>query len=187
MAEVEGDAPENETPKDSLTPKQAMFCEEYLKDCNATQAAERAGYSKATARAQGSRLLTNGNVRARINELMVERGERVRLDADYVLYNLTAVVERCMQRAPVMVRQGKHFVHATDEAGNNIWKFDAQNANSALGLLGRHLKLFTEKHEHSGPDGKPIEHKHLNDLPDDQLEAKIAAMLAKNGGGGDPE
>lgn len=37
-----------------LTPKQERFCEEYLIDLNATQAAIRAGYSANTAREQGA-------------------------------------------------------------------------------------------------------------------------------------
>lgn len=35
-------------------------------------------------------------------------------------------------------------------------------------------------HEHSGPNGKPIEHKNLTEIPDDQLEAKIQALAAKH-------
>ncbi|ENG5503925.1 terminase small subunit, partial [Yersinia enterocolitica] len=41
-----------------LTPKQELFCREYLKDLNATQAAIRAGYSEKTAQVQSSRLLS---------------------------------------------------------------------------------------------------------------------------------
>lgn len=37
----------------------------------------------------------------------------------------------------------------------------------------------TQSIEHSGPDGKPIEHKNLSDLPDDQLNAKIQSMISK--------
>lgn len=50
--------------------------------------------------------------------------------------------------------------------------------NDALNSLGKHKKLFTEKHEHSGPDGKPIE---LKAIPKDdkELDARIAALLEK--------
>ena len=37
----------------SLSAKQQRFCDEYLIDLNATQACERAGYSKKTAYSQG--------------------------------------------------------------------------------------------------------------------------------------
>ena len=42
---------------DKLTAKQKRFCEEYLKDLNATQAAIRAGYSEKTAEQAASRML----------------------------------------------------------------------------------------------------------------------------------
>lgn len=48
-----------------LTPKQQRFCEEYLANgMNATLACVSAGYSEKTATEQGSRLLTNVNIKA---------------------------------------------------------------------------------------------------------------------------
>ena len=41
-----------------LTDKQRKFCDEYLVDLNATQAAIRVGYSEKTASEQSSRLFT---------------------------------------------------------------------------------------------------------------------------------
>lgn len=46
----------------ALTPRQARFVAEYLLDCNATQAAVRAGYSAKTAYSIGGRLLKNVDV-----------------------------------------------------------------------------------------------------------------------------
>jgi phage terminase small subunit len=51
-----------------LNDKQKRFCEEFLIDLNATQAAIRAGYSKKTAKEQASRLLTNVNVESYLSE-----------------------------------------------------------------------------------------------------------------------
>ena len=45
------------------------FCHEYIKDMNATQAAIRTGYSKKTAKMQGSRLMTNDDIKLRVAEL----------------------------------------------------------------------------------------------------------------------
>lgn len=134
-----------------LTPRQAAFVREYLVDLNATQAAIRAGYSEKTARSQGARLLADANIRQAVTEAQEKRSERTEITADYVLSNLKEVVERCMQRAPVMVRgPGGKWVQATDEEGRHVWRFDARGANSALDLLGKHLKLWTDKVEHSG-------------------------------------
>lgn len=56
----------------TITPKQQLFVDEYLKDFNATQAAIRAGYSEKTAQEQGSQLLSKlmVYVEARKAELM---------------------------------------------------------------------------------------------------------------------
>ncbi|EJD6367722.1 terminase small subunit [Providencia rettgeri] len=75
----------------ALTDKQEMFCREYLVDLNATQAAIRAGYSGKTANAQAGRLLVNVSVQERIQELKSERGERLEVDADYVLKRLVEI------------------------------------------------------------------------------------------------
>lgn len=71
-----------------LTPKQQRFVDEYILDLNATQAAIRAGYSEKTAREQGARLLSKVNIQAAIQELMQERSEKTRVDAQYVLDRL---------------------------------------------------------------------------------------------------
>ena len=49
----------NALAKHSPTPKQRLFALEWSKDCNATQAAIRAGYSAKGAEVQGHKLLTD--------------------------------------------------------------------------------------------------------------------------------
>ena len=49
--------------------RQQLFCEEYLKDLNATKAAIRAGYSEKTAYSQGQRLLKNVEIKNRLQEI----------------------------------------------------------------------------------------------------------------------
>lgn len=51
-----------------LTNKQRRFCEEYVVDWNATQAAIRAGYSENTARSIGQENLTKPDISKYINE-----------------------------------------------------------------------------------------------------------------------
>ena len=65
-----------------LTPKQIRFVDEYLIDFNASRAAIAAGYSSSGAKVQGSRLLTNVNVRR-----LVERRQ------DCLLYTSDAADE----------------------------------------------------------------------------------------------
>lgn len=138
-----------------LTDKQKEFVRQYLVDLNATQAAIRAGYSVKTAYRQGADLLQRTSIREAIEKAQAKRARRVEVTQDYVLSNLVEVVERTMQRAPVLDRKGEQV---TDEEGRAVWTFDAKNANRALELLGKHLGIFTDKirAEVSGPDGGPM-------------------------------
>ena len=139
-----------------LTDKQTAFVREYLVDLNATQAAIRAGYSERTAYSVGQRLLNNVEIQRAVAAAQAKRARRVEVTQDYVLSNLVEVVERTMQRAPVMDRKGEQV---TDEEGRAVWTFDAKSANRALELLGKHLGIFADKvkAEVSGPDGGPVQ------------------------------
>jgi phage terminase small subunit len=77
--------------KDKLTPKQARFVQQYLVDLNATAAAERAGYSKRTAKSIGHDLLKNEKVSEAIAKAMGKRAERTGITADRVLQELARI------------------------------------------------------------------------------------------------
>jgi phage terminase small subunit len=74
-----------------LTKKNEAFCDEYLIDLNATQAAIRAGYSVESAGSIGSELLQKPEIRARIDKAMAERSRRTGINADRVLRELARV------------------------------------------------------------------------------------------------
>lgn len=127
-----------------LTPKQQRFVQEYLIDLNAAASARRAGYSVRSADAAartGSRLLRQEAVRTAIRRAMLERQKRTEITADYVLSNLMEIVERSMQRAPVLSRRGEQLVDGEDR---HVWRFDGRTASRALELMGRHLGMFAE-------------------------------------------
>ena len=136
----------------ALTDKQELFCLEYMKDLNATQAAIRAGYSSNSAKVIGCENLTKPYIRARIDELMETRKEKIEIDANWVLAKLTEVVDRTMKAEPVM--KWDYEARALVETGE--YQFDSRGANQALELLGKHLKLWTDKTEHSGNIGVQI-------------------------------
>lgn len=159
-----------------LTAKQARFVDEYLVDLNATQAAVRAGYSERTARQIGTENLSKPSIAAAILERQEERVERTEIDQDYVVENLREVVERCMQRAPVMVRRGRDMVQAVDEEGRHVWRFNARDAIAALKLLARHTGGFVDRHEVSGPGGGPIEHR-VSEMSDDELAERERQLV----------
>ena len=110
---------------DGLTPRQQRFVGEYLLDLNATQAAVRAGYSARTAKQQGQRLLTKADIREAVEAATDARSVATGITAEYVLTTIRDTVESCRGDNPAAVLRGCE-------------------------LLGKHLKLFTEKHEHSG-------------------------------------
>lgn len=133
--------------KEGIPPKRLRFIEEYMVDLNGTQAAIRAGYSPNSAQQQAHDLLMNPLVAAEVARRMKEAEAQAKYDKDYVINNLLEIVERCMQRAPVMVRDGKEFVQAMDEEGRHVWQFNDKGANKALEMLGRHIAMFKDKVE----------------------------------------
>jgi len=74
-----------------LSPKQLRFCLEYIKDHNATQACIRTGYSKNGAKVQGSRLLSNANIKTFIANQTAKLAEQSGITADKVLREMAAV------------------------------------------------------------------------------------------------
>ncbi len=130
-----------------MTPNQERFVEEYLKDLNATQAAIRAGYSEKGATVRGSELLANRKVADAIQEAKDKRSGRVKVDADWVLERLVRNAERGAQAEPV-----------TDRLGNPTgeYQYEGGVVNKALELIGKHVGMFTDKLEVSGPKGGPM-------------------------------
>lgn len=124
-----------------LNARQDMFCKEYLIDLNATQAAIRAGYSERTAKSQGSRLLTNADILARVKELKDKRADELELDAYWVLNRLKSISDRSMQAEPVMEfdYELQELVHTGE------YEFDSTGANKATELIGKHIGMFDPK------------------------------------------
>lgn len=75
-----------------LTAKQQRFCDEYLIDLNAAQAAIRAGYSEKTAKQIGQENLTKPDLRAYIDQRMAEKEESLVAKQDEVMQYLTSVL-----------------------------------------------------------------------------------------------
>lgn len=108
--------------------KRERFCREYVKDTNGHQAAIRAGYSKKTARAQASRLLTDVNVKARVRELTKKINDQTQVDAIWIREQLVRVHELATAERPVFNSEG-------EEIGTRIENLPA--ANKSLELLGK--------------------------------------------------
>ena len=143
----------------NLTPKQQRFVEEYLIDLNATQAAIRAGYSEKTAKEIGSENLTKPNIAKAIQEAQSKLSERTGITQDYVLNVITETLDRCRQAEPVRDKTGEQVYgfNSEEDKYEAVFKFDATNVLKGAELLGKHLGMFKDKIEHSGPNGGPID------------------------------
>lgn len=159
-----------------LPAKQARFVAEYLKDLNASAAYLRAGYKTANPHVLGPALLAKPRIKALVQNGMDKRAERVQITADDVLRNIIEIGQRCMQKWPKMVGRGDDRKQATEwvtgedgeEVLAHVFEFDSNGALKAQELLGKHLKIFTERSEISGKDGEPIVI-HLHAGPQDKV------------------
>lgn len=86
-----------------MTAKQQLFCDEYLIDLNATQAAIRAGYSKKNARVVAAQNLSKLNIQEYISERMAKKEDNLIAKQDEVLKYFTSVM-RGESRSSVLAR-----------------------------------------------------------------------------------
>mgnify|MGYP000140236874 FL=1 len=128
-------APRNQ--ESGLTDKEEAFVLHYVGGAdgvrgNATQAAIAAGYSAKTARAVACEAMKRPRVKKAIQDSQAKIAAKLNLNAEQVLGNI--------MRLATKAERAKRFR-------------DAMYGNE---LLGKHLKLFTEKHEHGGIGGGPV-------------------------------
>ena len=154
-----------------LSLKRRRFVEEYLVDCNATQAAVRAGYSPRSANAQGSRLLANDSIAAAIKKGRRELSELTRVTAEKVVFELARVAffdPRRLYREDGTLKDPSEWDEDTAAAvatldvittfkGNHdhpkiLKKLKLWDKPRALEMLGRHLALFTDNVNHGATD-----------------------------------
>lgn len=161
---------------DDFTPKQKRFCEEYIRDWNATRAAIAAGYSEKTAYSIGQENLKKPEIAAYIEEIqkdlqklagvsVLRNMEELRkiaysdltdLKRDWFtekeFEELTPDQKACISEITAITRSyGK-------DGEERIIKFKLHSKLDALDKLNKMLPnaYVPEKKEHSGPNGGPI-------------------------------
>lgn len=183
-----------------LTAKQAAFVAEYLIDLNASAAARRAGYSPRTANRIGPENLSKPVIAAAIGQAQAERAERTRITADRVLEELAKIGFSNLldyhriadngeplidltnmtrdQAAALTELQIDDYVDGRGDDAREVRRVKIKLADkkSALELIGKHLGMFIERSEVSGPNGGP-------------LQSEVRVYLPENGrsGGSDDE
>lgn len=123
---------------EKMTAKQRLFCDEYLIDLNATQAAIRAGYSEKTARAMGAENLTKPYIKDYIEGRMAEKESALIADQDEVLKYLTRVL-RGESISSVLARN--------ELGGEDVIEKppDEKERLKAAELLGKRYGIYTDK------------------------------------------
>lgn len=121
-----------------MTERQKRFCDEYLIDMNATQAAIRAGYSKKTAKSIGQENLTKPDISAYIREQLDAIHSQKTADAQEVIEYLTSVM------------RGEHTEQALQLVGDGMQTIcdidvSAKDRLKAAELIGKRYGLFTDK------------------------------------------
>lgn len=149
-----------------LTEKQKRFCDEYLKDFNASRAAEQAGYKKRSAAQQAARMLRKDNIQEYIQARIDERTKRTEVTQDMVVNELKKIAFSNMGSVARWNGSGVSFFDSdelnedakatvmsveetTNQHGGSL-KIKQYDKTKALELLGRHLGMFKDKIEHSG-------------------------------------
>jgi phage terminase small subunit len=151
-----------------LTDKQQRFCEQYPIDLNATQAAVRAGYSKKTARQTGAENLSKPYIQAEIAKKQQQAADEAGVDSKAVLEELQALGfsritdylsfdkngVKLKTSAKLNDAQRAAIAEVTETTTRakkgrkyKTRKFRLHSKTAALEMLGRHLKLFTDKVE----------------------------------------
>lgn len=141
-----------------MTKKQKRFCEEYLIDLNATQAAIRAGYSPDTAGAIGAENLTKPEVQRAVARDMAERSRRTGVNAERVVLELAKVafvnVGNVIDATDATLKEDAapedlaaiQSIKVKDMGDMGIEReIRMADKLKALELLGRHLGMFNDK------------------------------------------
>jgi phage terminase small subunit len=121
----------------TVTDKQKRFCDEYLIDCNATQAAIRAGYSPKTAYSIGEENLKKPELKTYIDERLEQLHSEKTADAQEVMEYLTSVM------------RGEHTEQVLRLDGDGVQVVDSvqtptRDKLKAAELIGKRYGMFKD-------------------------------------------
>lgn len=151
-----------------LNPKQDKFCQEYLVDLSATQAALRAGYSAKSAGFIGYQLLQKTPIASRIEELRTKQQVRTGISADRALkeaarlafFDIRKLCDAAGNPIPIQdldddtaaAIQGLELSSEKDGEGfTTVRKYKVADKNAALERVFKHLGLFERDNDQNNP------------------------------------
>ena len=144
-----------------LTAKQQRFCDEYLIDLNATQAAIRAGYKRSEyTDTNANKILENTRVAEEIEKRMAERSRRTGINQDRVILELARIAfvnpQNVIDPDDASVRADATEDDLACIQSVKVKTMDSEKGSSterevrladkmrALELLGKHLGMFKD-------------------------------------------
>lgn len=128
--------------KQKLNTRQSKFVDGVIKHGKRKKAAREAGYLGKAVSVTAAKLAKLPHVAEAIEKGVRQASTAAIVDAEFVLSGLKLVAEKCM---------GKKTIHKYNAALNEsvvVTDFDSPGANRSLELLGKHLKLLTDRVEH---------------------------------------
>jgi len=145
-----------------LKPRQRLFCIEYLKDFNATQAAVRAGYSKDTAKEIGHENLTKPHIQTEISGQIGDLLARAKIPLekqiyDYwvkrAFYDITEIIDvngdiKLTERQ--LRKKGLHVCidsinKRINERGHVTVQYKFADKDKAVEMLQKYIQMIKEK------------------------------------------
>lgn len=185
--------------------KRTVFVREYLVDRNGTRAAIAAGYASRSASVTSCRMLRNVKVQAEITELTQERLKRLEVTADNVLRELAKIAFANIADYLAVQDDGSVSIDLSriglieaaaiadlkiDEcltgSGQDQKRFrrtrlKLASKTTALELLGKHLKLWTDRaqpthHVNLAEEIRKGRERVLRGMSDAELNAKIKEL-----------
>lgn len=141
---------------DNLSIKQRRFCEEYILDFNGGEAINRAGYKTNHASKMAYELLKKPAIKLVIDALTETKASKAAIHPGYVIKKITRTIEKAeMDNNHTAVLRGCE-------------------------LLARHLGMFIERTEISGPDGEAIKYERVQEAAD-AFSSAIASLVERAG------
>jgi phage terminase small subunit len=167
-----------------LTDQEILFCNEYLKDFNATRAARAAGYSEKHTRTTASRLVARDNIRRYLQSKMNVKLRSVDADITRIIEELKLIafsdlndimnidaheetmdpstgdvtIQPSVKMRPTSEIGEKTRVIAEITEDKSMYgtkrKVKLYDKMKAIELLGKYNKMFTDQVEVTNPDGK---------------------------------
>ncbi len=188
--------------RDALEPRELAFVVAYCDSFKIQRAAIEAGFPPKGAHVQANRLLKRDTIQSALREEMDDRLRDTRVNVDRVLHEIAIMAfadigdylrfdadgnfhhdfsglprgaTRAIQEITIDT-----YMEGKGENAREVKKTKLRlyPKTQALEMLGKYLKMFVERHEHSGPGGGPIElDVELTTAQREEIEAEVLKNL----------